>query len=72
MARIKYFRSFKIKLDLGDFYLISGDVWEATLLYSQVDKAMKDEPLGEEARLKMPNSLIIAATLNIRKECWMY
>ena len=42
----------KIKLDLGDFYLISGDVWEATLLYSQVDKAMKDEPLGEEARLK--------------------
>lgn len=42
----------RIKLDLGDFYLISGDVWEATLLYSQVDKAMKDEPLGEEARYK--------------------
>jgi len=42
----------RIKLDLGDFYLISGDVWEATLLYSQVDKAMKDEPLGEEARFK--------------------
>ncbi|HNJ90566.1 MAG TPA: tetratricopeptide repeat protein [Chitinophagales bacterium] len=42
----------RIKLDLGDFYLISGDVWEATLLYAQVDKAMKDEPLGEEARFK--------------------
>lgn len=42
----------ELKLDLGDFYLISGDVWEATLLYSQVDKAMKDEPLGEEARFK--------------------
>ncbi len=42
----------KYKLDLGDFYLISGDVWEATLLYSQVDKAMKDAPLGEEARFK--------------------
>ncbi len=41
-----------IKLDLGDFYLIKGDVWEATLLYSQVDKAMKDEPLGEQARYK--------------------
>ncbi|MFN0274127.1 MAG: tetratricopeptide repeat protein [Chitinophagales bacterium] len=40
------------KLDLGDYYLVSGDVWEATLLYSQVDKAMKDEPLGEEARFK--------------------
>ena len=42
----------RLKLDLGDFYLIKGDVWEATLLYSQVDKAMKDEPLGEEARFK--------------------
>ncbi len=42
----------KYKLDLGDFYLISGDVWEATLLYAQVDKAMKDAPLGEEARYK--------------------
>lgn len=42
----------KYKLDLGDFYLISGDVWEATLLYAQVDKALKDAPLGEEARFK--------------------
>lgn len=42
----------QVKLDLGDYYLMSGDVWEATLLYSQVDKAMKDEPLGEEARFK--------------------
>ena len=42
----------QFKIDLGDFYLISGDVWEATLLYSQVDKLMKDEPLGELARYK--------------------
>ncbi len=42
----------KCKIDLGDIYLISGDVWESTLLYSQVDKAMKDEPLGEYARFK--------------------
>ncbi|MBC8047718.1 MAG: tetratricopeptide repeat protein, partial [Fimbriimonadaceae bacterium] len=42
----------EIKLDLGDYYLIRGDVWEATLIYSQVDKAMKDEPIGEEARFK--------------------
>ena len=27
------------KLDLGDYYLMSGEVWEATLLYSQVEKA---------------------------------
>jgi tetratricopeptide (TPR) repeat protein len=40
------------KLSLGDFYLISGDVWEATLVYSQVDKDEKDSPLGEEARFR--------------------
>lgn len=40
------------KLDLGDYYLIDGEIWEATLLYSQVDKRLKDEPLGEMARFK--------------------
>ncbi len=38
------------KLDLGDYFLMNGEIWESTLLYSQVDKAMKDEPLGERAR----------------------
>jgi len=40
------------KLKLGDFYLMSGEVWESTLLYSQVDKEMKDAPQGENARYK--------------------
>lgn len=40
------------KLNLGDLYLMSGDPWEATLLYSQVDKDQKDSPLGELARFK--------------------
>lgn len=40
------------KLDLGDYYLMQGEVWESTLLYSQVDKEMKDAPLGEVARYK--------------------
>ncbi len=40
------------KLDLGDYYLMKNEVWEATLLYSQVDKALKDDILGEEARFK--------------------
>jgi TolA-binding protein len=42
----------KTKLSLGDLYLISGDVWESTLLYSQVDKDEKDSPLGEDARFR--------------------
>lgn len=40
------------KLSLGDFLLIGGDIWESTLLYSQVDKDEKDSPLGEEARFR--------------------
>ncbi len=40
------------KLDLGDYYLIKGEVWEATLLYSQVDKDHKEDALGEKARFK--------------------
>lgn len=41
-----------LKMRLADIYLYNDEVWEATLLYSQVDKAMKDDPLGHEARLK--------------------
>ena len=40
------------KLDLGDYYLLAGNVWDAQLYYSQVDHAFKEEPLGEEARFK--------------------
>ncbi len=40
------------KLSLGDYLLMSGDVWESTLLYSQVDKDFKEEHLGEQARFK--------------------
>jgi tetratricopeptide (TPR) repeat protein len=40
------------KIDLGDYYLMQGEVWESTLLYSQVDKEMRDAPLGELARYK--------------------
>lgn len=41
-----------MKLDLGDYNLIKNEVWESTLLYSQVDKAFKEDELGEEARFK--------------------
>ncbi len=40
------------KLELADIYLFMGEVWEATLLYSQVEKAFKNEPIGHEAKLK--------------------
>jgi tetratricopeptide (TPR) repeat protein len=42
----------KSKLDLGDIYLLSGQPWESTLLYSQVEKSDKESPIGYEAKLK--------------------
>lgn len=40
------------KIELADILLMTGEVWEATLLYSQVEKAFKDEPIGHQAKLK--------------------
>ena len=40
------------KLQLGDYYVIQGKVWDASLLYSQVDKTFKEDMLGEEARFR--------------------
>ncbi|WP_159478420.1 tetratricopeptide repeat protein [Dyadobacter sp. 3J3] len=42
----------KCKLDLGDIYLLQGEPWEASLLYSQVEKSQKDDQLGYEAKLR--------------------
>jgi hypothetical protein len=42
----------KAKIDLGDYYLMHGEKWESTLLYSQVDKALPGEALGELAKYK--------------------
>ena len=42
----------QLKLKLADIYLYNDEVWEATLLYSQVDKSMKEEPMGHEARFR--------------------
>ncbi|MBS1548207.1 MAG: tetratricopeptide repeat protein, partial [Bacteroidetes bacterium] len=41
-----------LKLDLGDIEVLKGEVWDASLLYSQVDLDFKQDPLGNEARLR--------------------
>ncbi|WP_233555603.1 tetratricopeptide repeat protein [Pontibacter oryzae] len=40
------------KLTLGDIYLLKGEPWESTLLYSQVEKEQKETPIGHEAKLR--------------------
>lgn len=40
------------KLQLGDYFILVGKIWDASLLYSQVDKDFKEDQLGEEARFR--------------------
>ncbi len=40
------------KMELGDIYIINGEVWEALLLYGQVDKDFLEDPLGQEAKYR--------------------
>lgn len=42
----------RAKLSLADYYLMQDEVWESTLLYSQVDKKFKEDLLGHEARFR--------------------
>jgi outer membrane protein assembly factor BamD (BamD/ComL family) len=40
------------KLELADILLMTGDIWEASLRYSQVEKAFKHDPIGQEAKFR--------------------
>ncbi len=40
------------KLELGDIYILKGEEWDAMLLYGQVDKDFKEDPLGQEAKFR--------------------
>ena len=42
----------ELKMKLADIYLLTDEVWEATLLYSQVEKSMKNEPIAHEAKFR--------------------
>lgn len=42
----------KVKLALGDYHILTGKIWDAALLYAQVDKTFKEDYLGEEARFR--------------------
>ena len=42
----------EIKMSLGNTYVVTGDIWEASLLYSQVEKDFKFEEIGDLAKFK--------------------
>ena len=52
MPQIKAQLRDEVKLDLGDLLLFSGSTWDASLLYSQVEKANKNDLLGSLAKFR--------------------
>ena len=40
------------KIELADIMVFTGDIWEAKLLYAQVEKAFKNDPVGHLAKFK--------------------
>lgn len=40
------------KMELADIFVFEGQVWEAALLYGQVDKDFKQDALGREAKYR--------------------
>ncbi len=40
------------KLELGDIYLFTGNVWDSDLLFKQVEKDFKSDPLAQEAKFR--------------------
>ena len=40
------------KVDLADILLFSGNIWDATLYYSQVDKDFPNDTIGQNAKFK--------------------
>lgn len=51
--RLSQIKKAEFKLELADILLFSGDIWEAMLVYGQVDKDFKDSPIGDKAKFKV-------------------
>ena len=42
----------RLKILLGDIYIVSDKIWEASLLYMQVEKDFSEDVIGHEAKFK--------------------
>jgi len=42
----------QVKMQLADIHVLGGDIWEASLLYMQIDTDFKFEQIGNEAKYK--------------------
>ncbi len=42
----------KAKMELADILILTGDMWEPSLLYGQIEKDFKQDIIGQEAKFK--------------------
>ncbi|MBC7913760.1 MAG: tetratricopeptide repeat protein [Pyrinomonadaceae bacterium] len=42
----------QVKLELGEVYILTGEVWEANLIFGQAEREYANEPIGQEAKFK--------------------
>ncbi len=52
LAGLTSIQSAELKMLLADIYVIQDEIWESSLLYMQIDKDFKFEPIGFEAKFK--------------------
>ncbi|MFT5858342.1 MAG: tetratricopeptide (TPR) repeat protein [Flavobacteriaceae bacterium] len=52
IPRLSEMQQAKVKMQLADIRVLHGDIWDAALMYSQVDKDFKFDPIGHEAKFK--------------------
>ena len=55
------------KIALGDLDLLRGEPWEATLLYSQVEKSNPEAQIGQEAKLRNARLSYFAGDFKLAK-----
>lgn len=52
MPRVQPSLVAECKLELGDILILRGNIWDASLYYSQVDKDYKNDAIGREAKYR--------------------
>ncbi len=53
MPQLEVHLQAECKLELADILLMTGDIWEASLRYSQVEKTFKHDEIGQEAKFRV-------------------
>jgi len=57
----------RCKLDMGDIYLLKGEPWESKLLYAQVEKSYKDQPIGHEGKFRLAKVYYFTGEFDLAK-----